>query len=63
MCNKRYFATSIAEKKFQTNLLAADEYEKRLDNGCVGKGEGMSSLSMVYGIFVGALGLFLLPSD
>jgi len=23
--NKRYFATNIAEKKFQTNLLAADE--------------------------------------
>jgi len=63
MCNKRYFSTDIVDNKFQTNLLAADEYEKRLDNGCVGKGEGMSSLSIVYGIFVGTLGLCLLPSD
>lgn len=46
-----YFACSLAKKK--TNLLAADEYEKRLDNGCVGKGEGISSLSTVFRIFFG----------
>lgn len=51
------------KKTKRTNLLAADEYEKRLESGCVGKGEGISSLSIVYGIFVEALKLFLHPSD